>query len=87
MGTEVGVCAHICVHGVGLRGAYSTWHGKASISRGMRMCVCMWCLYVHCAGCDRAWQPGRRSRGLCGQCMCAVQALGVRNMYGMVMHR
>ena len=23
--------AHICVHGVGLRGGYSTWHAEASI--------------------------------------------------------
>ena len=40
--------AHICVHGVGLRGGYSTWHAEASIGRGMRMplCVCMWYSYV-----------------------------------------
>ena len=40
--------AHICVHGVGLRGGYSTWHAEASIGRGMRMplCLCMWYSYV-----------------------------------------
>ena len=38
--------AHICVHGVGLRGGYSTWHAEASIGRGMRMPLCMWYSYV-----------------------------------------
>ena len=38
--------AHICVHGVGLRGGYSTWHAEASIGRDMRMCVCACGVYM-----------------------------------------